>query len=201
MMEVEVFDLDQYLLRSPHRRVQKLADRHIREIARRLRNFDSVNIQLEHGTLGRTPSQILRRFRWLTRAAPRLSVTFHTILDDEEVPWGQAAGEFLRFHPFRAARTIGGSMRATLLGRGIYWELARQQWRKPVRVITHTKRDMRLLRDVHRLRDVHHHPLAFVGPQEAAAIRAAASRDAFPMVKRLPPGAKLIGRASCRERV
>lgn len=193
LMEVEVFDLDQYLLRSPHRRVQKLADRHIREIAQKLRNFDSVNIQLEHGTLGRTPSQILRRFRWLTRAARRLSVTFHTILDEEGIPWSQAAGEFLRFRPFRAARTIGGTMRATLLGRGIYWELARQQWRKPVRVITHTKRDMRLLRDVHRLREVHHHPLSFVGPQDAAAIRAAASREAFPMVKRLPPGAKLIG--------
>ena len=33
LMEIEVFDLDQYLLRSPHRRVQKLADRHIREIS------------------------------------------------------------------------------------------------------------------------------------------------------------------------
>ena len=27
--EVTVFDLDQYLLRSPHRRVQRLADEHI----------------------------------------------------------------------------------------------------------------------------------------------------------------------------
>ena len=52
---------------------------------------------------------------------------------------------------------------------------------------------MRLLRDVHRLADVHHHPLAFVAPEAASAIRAAATRDAFPMIKRLPPGAKLIG--------
>lgn len=193
LMEIEVFDLDQYLLRSPHRRVQKLADRNIRENAQKLKNFDSVNIQLEHGTLGRTPSQILKRFRWMVRAAPRLSVTFHTILDEDALPLAQASAELLRFRPLRAIRTVAGSMRATLLGRGVYWELARQQRRKPVRVITHTKRDMRLLRDVHRLREVHHHPLSFVGPREAQAIRAAATRDAFPMVKRLSPGAKLIG--------
>jgi 16S rRNA C1402 N4-methylase RsmH len=46
-VEVTVFDLDQYLLRSPHRRVQRLADRHITDIARRLREFDSVDIHLE----------------------------------------------------------------------------------------------------------------------------------------------------------
>ena len=61
--EVTVFDLDQYLLRSPHARVQRHADRHITEIAARLHAFDSVNIQLEYGTLGRTPSQITRRLR------------------------------------------------------------------------------------------------------------------------------------------
>jgi glycosyltransferase involved in cell wall biosynthesis len=193
LMEVEVFDLDQYLLRSPHWRVQKLADEHIRDIARRLKHFDSVNLQLEHGTLGVTTTQIMRRFRRLTRAAPRLSVTFHTILDESAVPWPQVQQELLRFRPLRAARTVTGSMRATLLGRGIYRELARQQRWKTVRVITHTKRDMRLLRDVHRLREVHHHPLSFVAPQEAASIRAAATRDAFPMARRLPAGAKLIG--------
>src|SRR5258707_7757715 len=32
VFDITVFDLDQYLLRSPHRRVRKLADRHIKEI-------------------------------------------------------------------------------------------------------------------------------------------------------------------------
>lgn len=51
-MDVQVFDLDQYLLRSNNPRVQALGDKHIKEIAKELNNFDSVNIQLEHGTLG-----------------------------------------------------------------------------------------------------------------------------------------------------
>src|SRR6266581_2668887 len=78
--DITVFDLDQYLLRSPHRRVRKLADRHIKDICRAIRQFDVVNLQLEHGTLGRYGADIYRRFCWLTDAAPRLSVSFHTLL-------------------------------------------------------------------------------------------------------------------------
>ena len=192
-MDVQVFDLDQYLLRSPHRRVQAMGDRHIAKIASCLHEFDSVNIQLEHGTLGLTASQIMRRFRKLAHAAPALSVTFHTILDESAWRAGQIWQQARRLRLGGAALTALDSMRSRMLSHGIYGELRRQQRRKPVHVITHTKRDMRLLRDVHRLADVHHHPLSFVAPEAAAAIRASATRDAFPMMKRLPPGAKLIG--------
>lgn len=192
-MEVQVFDLDQYLLRSRHTRVQRLADQHILEISKKLRQFDSVNIQLEHGTLGLTMPQILRRFRWLVRAAPALSVTFHTILDEVGMPAGQVWPQLRRLKLGAAAAMVADRARAALLARGTYGELRRQQSRKPVRIITHTRRDMRLLRDVHRLAEVHHHPLSFVPPARAAAIRAAATRDAFPILHLLPPGAKLIG--------
>ncbi len=192
-MDVRVFDLDQYLLRSPHPRVQRLADAHIKEIATHLADFDSVNVQLEHGTLGRTVPQILRRFRILARAAPALSVTFHTILDEVVVPYGQILGQAGRLRLVGAAAMLGENLRAWSLANTIYSYLRRLQRRKPVHVITHTGRDMRLLRDVHRLADVHHHPLAFVAPDDAAAIRAAATPDAFPILKRLPPGARLVG--------
>ncbi len=59
--DITVFDLDQYLLRSPHRRVRKIADRHIKEICDAIRRFDVVNLQLEHGTLGRHGRDIYRR--------------------------------------------------------------------------------------------------------------------------------------------
>src|ERR1700722_415252 len=78
VFDITVFDLDQYLLRSRHPRVRALGDRHIRQICREVAGFDAVNLQLEHGTLGRAAVDILRRFRWLVAAAPRLSITFHT---------------------------------------------------------------------------------------------------------------------------
>jgi hypothetical protein len=53
VFDVTVFDLNQYLLRNAHGRVRKFGDRHIQEICRELKDFDAVNLQLEHGTLGR----------------------------------------------------------------------------------------------------------------------------------------------------
>src|SRR5918997_2310020 len=79
IFDITVFNLNQYLMRSPNRRVRKLADRQIKEICRAIRQFDAVNLQLEYGTLGRFGPDIHRRFCWLTDAAPRLSVTFHRL--------------------------------------------------------------------------------------------------------------------------
>ena len=56
--DVTVFDLDQYLLRSTHRRVRDLADKHIKDICREIAGFDAVNLQLEHGTLGQRATDI-----------------------------------------------------------------------------------------------------------------------------------------------
>jgi hypothetical protein len=42
--DITVFDLNQYLLRNPHRRVRKLGDRHVKEICRAIRRFDCVNL-------------------------------------------------------------------------------------------------------------------------------------------------------------
>jgi len=77
IFDVTVFELNQFLLRSNHRRVRRFADRHIQAICREIRHYDSVNLQLEHGTLGRSCGDIFRRFNWIVGSSPRLSVTFH----------------------------------------------------------------------------------------------------------------------------
>src|SRR6266481_6117362 len=69
IFDVTVFDLDQYLLRGTHRRVRKFGDQHIQDICREIRNYDAVNLQLEHGTLGRNCRDIYRRFNWIVRAS------------------------------------------------------------------------------------------------------------------------------------
>jgi glycosyltransferase involved in cell wall biosynthesis len=192
-VEVTVFDLDQYLLRSPHKRVQVLADQHIKAIAARLAEFDSVNIQLEYGTLGRTPKQILRRLRRLVAAAPAVSVTFHTVLAVERLDWAAIWAKLLRGRIIPALQAFASHRRNRGLAVRTYEVLRFRQRSKPVQVIVHTKRDMRLLRDVFRIKKVHHHPLSFVAPQRAAQIRATACRDQFPILSSLPPDIKLIG--------
>jgi glycosyltransferase involved in cell wall biosynthesis len=190
---VTVFDLDQYLLRSPHRRVQQLADNHIKKIAGGLREFDSVNIQLEFGTLGRTPSQILRRFKWLVTAAPAVSVTFHTVLGHDPLDWGAIGLSFISGRIPRAFQIIGTYWRNRGLGIRTYQMLRARQRRQPINVIVHTKRDARLLHDVFRIRNVDHHPLSFVANDQAARIRETANREQFAALSKLPANAKLIG--------
>ncbi len=191
--DLHIFDLDQYLLKSTHRRIRKLADQHIREIARSLRDYDSVNIQLEHGTLGRTSGDIIRRFRILARAAPALCVTMHTVLIGDDLPY-ELLGRLLRKGKIIAAlKAIGASGKSRIMSHGIHGYLRRLQWLKPVSVIVHAKRDMRMIRDIFRLKNVFHHPLSFIPQTEAWALRNRTRRTDFPLLETLPPGAKLVG--------
>lgn len=190
---VTVFDLDQYLLRSRHASVQRLADRHIKEIAERLSGFDSVNIQLEYGTLGRTPAQILRRLRRLLVAAPAVSVTLHTVLGHERLDWGNLGRAISSGRIVQASRIIGTHCRRHRMTARVYALLREQQRIQPVRCIVHAKRDAQLLRDVFGISDVRHHPLSFVSAEQAAQIRQHVTRNQFPILRTLPPDARLIG--------
>jgi glycosyltransferase involved in cell wall biosynthesis len=191
--DLTIFDLDQYLLRSKHGRIQRLGDQHIREIARALENFDSVNIQLEHGTLGRTSRQIIRRFRLLTNAAPALSVTFHTVMIADGMPF-EVVGRLLATGKLpSAAKVIDMAIKGFAMSRAIQGSLRRLQRKKPVSAIVHSKRDMRLMRDLYQLENVYHHPLSFISRPEAQATRLSTCRADFPLIETLPTDAKLIG--------
>ena len=191
--DITVFDLDQYLMRNPHRRIRQLADQHIKEICTAIRRFDVVNLQLEYGTLGRYGTDIHRRFCWLTDAAPRLSVSFHTLL----MPPGFDATAFAKalatFKFKTAARMKADFRRTRLLSHGIARQLRHIQRHKPVSAIVHNRRDLRDAKHLYGLDRVFDHPLSYLGADEAAAIRGSASRRQFPMLDGLPPDAVLIG--------
>ncbi len=191
--DITVFDLNQYLLRNPHRRVRKLADRHIKEICRAIQGFDVVNLQLEYGTLGRYGSDIHRRFRWLATAAPRLSVTFHTLLMP---PAFDAAGftKSMATLRFKAAAQLHAEFRRNqLLSYGIARQLRRLQRHKHVSAIVHNRRDLFDAHYLYGIANVFDHPLCYLGADDVAEVRAAASRSRFPMLDELPPDAVLIG--------
>ena len=59
--DITVFDLDQFIFRAKSKRIITLANKEVNRICGLLPEFDAVNIQLEHGTLGNTPEQIMRR--------------------------------------------------------------------------------------------------------------------------------------------
>jgi glycosyltransferase involved in cell wall biosynthesis len=191
--DITVFDLNQYLLRSPHRRVRKLADRHIKAICRAIRDFDVVNLQLEYGTLGRYGDDIHRRFRWLTEAAPRLSVTFHTLLTPEAFDFVMFMKALLTGQFKAAARIRSQFHRTHLLSHGIAQQLRTMQRRKKVSAIVHNQRDLCDIRYLYGIDQSFDHPLAYLGAGEIDAIRREASLRRFAMLDDLPPDAVLVG--------
>ncbi len=191
--DLKIFDLDQYLLKGKHRRLRQLADQHIKEIASELRGFDSVNIQLEHGTLGRNSREIMRRFRMLADAAPALSVTFHTVMVSEGFPFELVGRHLVKGKFPSIGKAIDMAIKSHVLSHGIYGRLRRLQGKKPVSIIVHAKRDARMMRDAFRLKNVYHHPLSFISRDDAVATRQRTSRSDFPLIETLPAEARLIG--------
>ena len=190
---VTVMDLDQFLLRSLHKRVQRLGDEHIAEMAEKLKGYDAVNIQLEHGTLARDPVRILRRFNQLAEASRNLTVTFHTILGSQPLPWGAMGSKLAKGRVITAGEMLGDGIRGSILAHGVYRTMRRLQNNRRVSAIVHTRRDGRLMQSLHGIKNVEVHPLSFVPPAQAQTIRANTKRADFPLLHGVPDNAKLIG--------
>ncbi len=193
IFDITVFDLNQYLMRSPNPRVQKLADRQVKEICRAVRQFDAVNLQLEYGTLGRSGADIYRRFCWLTDAAPRLSVTFHSLQVQPTFDLAAFVKALATFRFKAAAQMQGSFRRAHLLSHGIARQLRRAQGHKQISAIVHNRRDRNDVRYLYGIKDVFDHPLAYLSLNEVEELRSRASRREFPMLDALPDDAVLIG--------
>jgi glycosyltransferase involved in cell wall biosynthesis len=193
IFDVTVFDLNQFLLRSTHRRVRKFGDKHIQAICREIRHYDTVNLQLEHGTLGRNCSDIFRRFSWILRASPRFSVTFHSIMLSEAFDFAECFREVCRFNFTKAIAMRAHYMRSNRLSAGIASRLRNAQRFKPVTAIVHTRRDLWYMKYVHGMRNVYDHPLSFLGAAEAQEVRGAAAPEKFAVLGAVPERSKLIG--------
>jgi glycosyltransferase involved in cell wall biosynthesis len=193
IFDITIFDLDQYLLRATHRRVRRFADRHIRDICYQIGEFDAVNLQLEHGILGHSRRDIYRRFRWIVRASPRISVTFHTVFVTEGFDYLACLKAIVGLKFARAAALRSEYRRARLLSTRIARCLRNAQRFKPVAVIVHTPRDHAHMKYVHGLHNVYDHPLAFLSEADADSIRHIASRRKFAVLDEVPNEAKLVG--------
>lgn len=192
LFDVTVFDLDQDRLRGSHPRVRRLGDAHIKEICRALSGFDAVNLQLEYGTLGQSTKEIGRRFSWLVEAAPRLSVTFHTVKRPTILPRADLLRAIATFK-FRTANDIVTAFRRNRdLSLGIARKLRRGARHKPVSVIVHNRRDLAEMKHLHNFDRVFDHPLAFLSVSEAEAVKRQAARRQFSLLAQLSPDDILV---------
>lgn len=194
--DIKVFDLDQFLLSNIKNDIVKLANEDISNICREIRdNFDVVNIQLEHGTLGKKPNIIFKRLKKLILASPKLCITFHTVLQSEGgVDW-RSLGVYAKKLELNKIRSHFNHIKnSTYLTDQIY-DLIREQQiiGKDISVIVHTKRDARYMSIIERLKNVYHHPLVFLSKQTAEKVKNIATKKDFPALNHLPEDIVLLG--------
>jgi glycosyltransferase involved in cell wall biosynthesis len=190
--DVEVFDLDQFLLRLTDRLGRQKGDLYFKSICRQLREFDVVNLQLEFGTLGTLERDIFRRMEWLCRAAPELSVTFHTVPRLEAIDWAHIGRLVGRFRFSQALTYYMGVSFQKSVAR-TYSLLRKTARRKPLSLIVHTRRDRRYLEVVHDFKKVYDHPLSFLQADETETVLEQAKRTPFASLTVAPEGTVSVG--------
>lgn len=192
MFDIEVFDLDQFFLRSGNARMIVSADAQIKDMCDRLPDFDYVNLQLEFGTLGYFKKDIVRRLDMIVTAANRMTVTFHTILDTPYPPYDRLRHCLFKFELYNSYRAIADYRQEAKFRKNIYDVLRRAQKDKYLSAIVHTRRDAKRTQYLDGLENVNDHPLAFVPQSEAEQLGASAHWRDFPILKDLPKDARVL---------
>jgi glycosyltransferase involved in cell wall biosynthesis len=191
--DVTVFDLDQFIFKSKSPAVQRMAENELTSFCKTLAGFDAVNLQLEHGTLGNTAKSILRRLKLIVRHSRNITITFHTMIVNP--PWPELAfvKDCLMLRPAKGLAKYRGGRHDRALSGDFYAFLRREQSRRRISLIVHTRRDARTLKLLYGLKNVHDHPLASLPQPAARQILAEASRDRFPVLRDLPADAVVLG--------
>lgn len=191
--DVTVFDLDQFIFKSKSPAVQKMAENELTAFCRTLADFDAVNLQLEHGTLGNTARAILRRLKLIVRHSRNITITFHTMIVNP--PWPELAflKDCLQFRVRKGFDVYRRGKHDRALSGDFYAFLRREQARRRIALIVHTRRDARTLKLLYGLKNVHDHPLASLPQPAARQILAVASRDRFPALRDLPADSVVLG--------
>lgn len=194
--EIKVFDLDQFLLSNIKSDIVKLANQDIDNICKEIaRDFDVVNIQLEHGTLGKKPNIIFKRLKKIILASPKLCITFHTVLQSESgIDWRSIRLYAKKLELNKVRSHLNHIRNSTYLTDQIY-DLIRQQQKlgKDISIIVHTKRDARYMSVIQKLKNVYHHPLVFLSKQTSEKVKNEASKKNFPALANLSEDTILLG--------
>jgi glycosyltransferase involved in cell wall biosynthesis len=77
-VQVEVLALNLKLLQSTDIIIRGVADAHINDLSKRLKSFDSVNLQVESGLYGTLHRDVLNRLKKLINSNPNTTVTLHS---------------------------------------------------------------------------------------------------------------------------
>jgi len=155
---IDVFPLDQFVLRNRDKRANEAGNRSIFNLCKRLKDYDAVVLQWEPGFWGVTNPQILRRVKMFCQNVRRLIMINHTVMPEPSI---------LSLSAVRSvAAETGLSSAVTYLKEAVtgfhsklYKFFKDVDDRGDLTVLTHTRRDKKFLEMVVGFRDVRDHPL------------------------------------------
>ncbi|MBB5577641.1 MULTISPECIES: glycosyltransferase [Rhizobium] len=162
-VDVEVVELDLKLLQSANPTIRKKGDKHVEQLAERLKAFDAVNLQFEAGLFGTLPADIVRRTSRLMAANSNTTVTLHSPRLMESTPYGarSAIKKLMKLQ-------FGGAFREFVANKlaNVHIEINRKVIRNAVRnnlrLIVHTVRAQRQIEQFFNYTRVDVHPLKII---------------------------------------
>ena len=180
-VDVEVLPIDIFLLQKRADSFRAAADRHIEDLAKRLEDFDFVNIQFEAGLYGARIPDVLRRITRLIEAAPNLILTMHRI-DTGNLPLGRALRDSFVLRSLRPLTKRSGGRKYASMYRSIVAVCRRQAREKNVWIKVHTRRERRVVTEILKFENCFDYPLAFL--TEAERLDAAQYDDRAAFLKK-----------------
>lgn len=169
--DVTVFELDQEAFKSGTRMAREDAEQLLQMICAELPQYDSVNLQFEPGTLGHNARVAYDRYVKIVDAAPAISVTFHTFLDDMK----NSRGFWKEFKRLRWVTAFFGRSRSAsryyITTKPVAY-LRNAAKTKRATYIVHTKREVERLVRRHGVdrKNAFDHPLSFLNDEQIAEL-------------------------------
>lgn len=177
--DVEVIALKTDILSSSNRNVAILADRHIEDICKKLKDFDYVNIQFEAGLYGTVRGDIIKRVKKLIKASPNLIFTMHRIdvgesLLDKGYLKRMISGKLVQGLKLYRQSTYMAKMYSTLIN-----YLKEQSAKKNVNIMVHTKREKKNVEQLFGFENVYDFPITFMNQEMRLRKRDTEERKEF----------------------
>ena len=168
---IDVFPLDQFVLRNRDKRASIAGDQAIRDLCPKLALYDVTIMQWEPGFWGLKHSQILKRVKLLTDHVQRLVLVKHTVMPEPAMISYKALKSVVNESGFSAALNYATEAAIGFHSR-LYGYFKKIDRRGQLTVITHTRRDKRFLELVVGFSDVRDHPLCHIHDEWADSIEA-----------------------------
>lgn len=194
--DVDILRLQLDLLQSMSRKAEALAEKHIDDICKQVKNYDYVNIQFEAGLYGSSREQIVSRVRRIIRSCDNLIFTMHrvdipkSILDRENLNYIFGGG----MHWFSRMKRVRQGMYLPEMYKILAREVeAINKGKGQGLILVHTPRDQKNIELFFDCKHVMNFPLTFLNEEERSRVRKKEDRDRLLERYSLDEDTKVIG--------